>query len=106
MQSRIAVLFDSVARPDTIGTYCLRAFQQLASEGRIGTVDQIRPQDSESLKTDQYDLFVWIDDGNRYDIPEYLKPNVFWVIDTHMKPDCSRTDRIVRNNYSEEFEGA
>ncbi len=75
---RVALIYDDTVRPDTTGTYCLKALQQICS------VTHILPTQLGSVYKEQYDLFLHIDDGFDYVIPSTLYPKAWWVIDTHL----------------------
>ncbi len=75
---RVAVIFDNGPRPETTGTYCLRALRQLAD------VEHFLPRDLEKVPRHGFDLYLHVDDGLRYRLPVDLHPSAFWAIDTHM----------------------
>lgn len=80
---RIAVIFDNKTRPETTGFYCRRAL------GKIAEVEHFLPEEIPEIPAERYDLFLNIDDGFQYQLPEHLKPAACWVIDTHMNsPWC------------------
>ena len=79
---RIALIFDDQPRPETSGVYCRRALAGLAP------VEHVRPSQFQSLPGD-FDLYLQIDDGLRYQIPAGLHPSAYWAIDTHMDFDWS-----------------
>ena len=79
MGLKIALIFNH-EREDTTGGYFRRAFRKSQH-----TVDHYWTQDSETIGKD-YDLYLRIDHGDyKYDLPQYLKPQVFLAIDTHLK---------------------
>jgi hypothetical protein len=77
---RIAVIFNQ-DRPDTWGVYFLRAFRDLGHEVRHWRFDDI------ASCREPYDVYVRIDDGDRYDegLPPQCRPSVFWVSDSHLE---------------------
>ncbi|WP_339735842.1 glycosyltransferase [uncultured Gimesia sp.] len=75
---RIALIFDNQARPETTGFYCRRAL------GYLAEVEHFLPEEVPEIPADLFDLFLNIDDGFRYHLPEHLRPAACWVIDTHM----------------------
>ena len=79
IKKRIALIYDNAARPDTTGEYCKRALCQICQ------TDHFLPSQIASLTPGSYDLFLFIDDGLNYAIPYYLRPNAWWVIDTHLQ---------------------
>ena len=80
---RIAVIFDNKVRPETTGFYCRRAL------GKLAEVEHFLPEEIPEIPAEQFELFLNIDDGFQYHLPERLKPAACWVIDTHMNfPWC------------------
>jgi GT2 family glycosyltransferase/SAM-dependent methyltransferase/tetratricopeptide (TPR) repeat protein len=77
---RIALIFDNIARPDTTGVYCLRALRELVQ------IEHFLPGDIERVPRSGFDLYLNIDDGLRYRLPEDLRPAAWWAIDTHIDP--------------------
>lgn len=75
---RVALVFDQRHRPETTGTYCLRALRNLVS------VEHVSPEEIDQCSEDSFDLYVRIDDGLRSVWPERLHPSVYWAIDTHI----------------------
>lgn len=75
---RVAIIFDDRERPDTTGVYCRRALEQL-----VDTV-HFRPDDLPTLPRDGFDLYLNIDEGQRYRLPKELHPCAWWAIDTHL----------------------
>jgi GT2 family glycosyltransferase/tetratricopeptide (TPR) repeat protein/2-polyprenyl-3-methyl-5-hydroxy-6-metoxy-1,4-benzoquinol methylase len=82
--TRIALIYDDQSRPETTGTYCKRALSQLAE------VRHYRPAEIGAISPREHDLYLCIDDGLRYDIPDRLRPAAWWMIDTHMDIDWYR----------------
>lgn len=81
---RVAVIFDNKLRPETTGSYCLRALEEL-----VETVHFL-PEQVEQIPTEGFDLYLNIDDGLRYRLPRQLRPAVWWAIDTHLDLDWYR----------------
>jgi GT2 family glycosyltransferase/tetratricopeptide (TPR) repeat protein/2-polyprenyl-3-methyl-5-hydroxy-6-metoxy-1,4-benzoquinol methylase/glycosyltransferase involved in cell wall biosynthesis len=75
---RVAVLFDNQARPDTTGGYCLRALAELAQ------LEHFLPTATDRIPRHGFDLYVRIDDGLDWLVPDDLRPCVWWAIDTHL----------------------
>jgi 2-polyprenyl-3-methyl-5-hydroxy-6-metoxy-1,4-benzoquinol methylase len=74
----VAIVFDDTARPETTGVYCRRALQGL------GAVEHYRPAELERVPRTGFDLYLHVDDGLPYRLPEDLHPAAFWAIDTHL----------------------
>ena len=83
---RVAIIYDDQARPDTTGVYCHRALERLVE------VEHVPPEEllSGRITPGRFDLYVNIDDGLRYRLPEKLRPCAWWAIDTHLDPDWYR----------------
>ena len=75
---RVAVIFDNTSRPETTGIYCRRAL------GDFVEVEHFLPSELEQLQPGDFDLYLNIDDGLRYQLPDQLQPAAWWVIDTHL----------------------
>ena len=75
---RVALIFDNTARPETTGLYCRRAL------GCLVDVEHFLPTELDQIPRGRFDLFLRVDDGLRYEIPDHLRPQAFWAIDTHM----------------------
>ena len=88
---RVAVVFDNLIRRDTTGTYCLRALRRLTA------VSHFLPEELTYVARNAFDLFLFIDDGLEYDVPD-LHPSAFWAIDTHINPD-----RLLRRTKGVDF---
>ena len=78
---RAAVIFDDSARPETTGGYCLRALEELVE------VVHLRPGDLDAFDPCGVDLFLAVNDGLDYPIPNALRPRAWWAIDTHLEFD-------------------
>ena len=77
---RIALLYDDIVRPDTTGVYCKKALEKICE------VTHFQPTELDKVPSG-FDLYLFIDDGFRYFLPEYFKPSAWWVIDTHLNYD-------------------
>ena len=77
---RIALLYDDIVRPDTTGVYCRKALE------KICRVEHFQPTEMEKVPAG-FDLYLFIDDGFRYFLPDNLSPSAWWVIDTHLNYD-------------------
>src|ERR1700678_2319539 len=75
---RVALIFDSVQRPETTGVYCLRALRHLVE------VTHFQPGEVDRVPREGFDLYLNIDDGLRYHMPPDLRPRAWWAIDTHL----------------------
>ncbi|MEX2118242.1 MAG: glycosyltransferase [Pirellulales bacterium] len=75
---RIALIYDDRTRPETTGSYCRRALQGFSQ------VQFFHPQNVERIPTSGFDLYLRIDDGLRYRLPDRLHPVAYWAIDTHV----------------------
>lgn len=83
---KLALIYDDQVRSDTTGTHCLRALQALPDL----EVRRFGPQELERIPARGFDLYLHIDDGLQYRLPEYLHPCAWWVIDTHMSYEWDR----------------
>jgi len=81
--TRVALIFDNTARPETTGIYCRRAL------GNLVEVEHFLPTELAKIPPGEFDLYLNIDDGLRYELPAELKPSACWVIDTHLDFDWS-----------------
>lgn len=82
---KVAVVFDNRTRPETTGYYCRRAL------GKLVDVEHLLPEELPLIDPSIFDLFVLIDDGLEYEIPETCRPRAAWAIDTHMNLErCAR----------------
>ena len=81
---RIALIFDSVLRPDTAGVYCRRALEPLVE------VQHFQPSELDQIPKSGFDLYLNIDDCLRYHLPPELRPSAFWAVDTHLVFDRCR----------------
>jgi len=77
---RVALIYDNRHRPETTGTYCLRALKELVH------VTHFLPDQVEQIPKGGFDLYLNIDDGLCYRLPPALRPAAWWVIDTHLHP--------------------
>lgn len=75
---RVALVYDDRPRPETTGTYCLRAL------GGLTDVRHFLPHQLQDVRPGDFDLFINVDDGFAYDLPPTLRPSVWWAIDTHV----------------------
>jgi 2-polyprenyl-3-methyl-5-hydroxy-6-metoxy-1,4-benzoquinol methylase len=77
---RVALIYDDTARPETTGTYCLRALRGLAE------VEHFLPGRADRIPRG-FDLYLEVDDGLEHRLPAGLRPCAWWAIDTHLRPD-------------------
>ena len=82
---RVALVFDTNLRPDTVGVYCYRALDRLVE------VQHFQPSELDRIPRHGFDLYLNIDDGLPYHLPPELRPSAFWAIDTHLNFDRCRT---------------
>ena len=75
---RVALIFDSRARPETTGVYCRRAL------GGLVEVEHVLPTELARVPRKGFDLYLNIDDGLEYRLPDDLRPSAWWAIDTHL----------------------
>ncbi|OLZ11747.1 glycosyltransferase family protein [Sulfobacillus thermosulfidooxidans] len=75
---RVGLIFDDRLRKDTTGGYCLKYLSNLCH------VVHISPNNLHLVNKEDFDLFLHIDDGLDYTIPNTLYPRAWWVIDTHL----------------------
>jgi hypothetical protein len=80
----VAIIYDHLARPETTGVYCLRALAELAC------VEQFHPSQLSEIRRSGYDLYLFVDDGFDYPLPDDLRPQAYWAIDTHIDFDRER----------------
>lgn len=78
---RVALVYDNTVRPDTTGEHCRQALQEFCA------VTHVLPTRAGELRVSDFDLFLHIDDGLRYHLPDHLHPSAWWVIDTHLQYD-------------------
>jgi spore maturation protein CgeB len=78
----IALIYDDTLRPDTTGVHCRQALVELGHE-----VVHVLPPQLDNLPAAGFDLYLHIDDGLRYLLPERLHPCAWWAIDTHLSYD-------------------
>ena len=82
--SRVALIFDTIQRPETAGVYCRRALEKLVA------VEHFQLHEMDRVPRQGFDLYLNIDDGLRYRLPAELRPCAFWAIDTHLTFDRCR----------------
>lgn len=75
---RVALIYDDTVRADTTGTHCRSALEEFVD------VVHFKPSELFSMPRDGFDLYLSIDDGLRYYLPDDLYPKAWWAIDTHM----------------------
>ena len=78
---KVAVIFDNQHRPETTGFYVRRSLARLVD------VEHLLPHELSLIQPGLFDLFVFVDDGLDYEIPDSLRPKASWAIDTHMDLD-------------------
>jgi len=91
---RWAIVYEGAFRPETTGTYCLRALKQLVQSGQLESVQHVSPGELNLLKTTSCDAVLFVDDGLEYALPPLNIPVVWWAIDTHLSFErCLRKAR-------------
>jgi len=75
---KVGIVFDNRQRPETTGYYCRRAL------GPLVDLEHLLPEELELIDPSIFDLFLFIDDGLDYVIPQQCRPRAAWTIDTHM----------------------
>src|SRR3989338_7081881 len=76
---KAAIIFDK-RREDTMGIYFERAFAQAGHQYKHFWL-----KDAAYIKA-EFDIYLRIDDGDyNYDLPDSLRPAIFWISDTHLK---------------------
>lgn len=75
---KVGLVFDNQHRPETTGYYCRRAL------GRMVDLEHLLPHELDIIDPSIFDLFIFIDDGLDYVIPDHCRPRAAWAIDTHM----------------------
>ena len=91
MSLKIAVIFNQ-ERKDTTGKYFKQALEKMQHR-----VNHYWTKDAENIDQD-YDLYLRIDHGDyKYDLPPYLKPQVFFAIDTHLKKPFKKIVKQARH---------
>lgn len=99
--SRVGVVYDDRDRPETTGGYCLRALRGLADARHV------RPDQAESVDPAAFDLFLRVDDGLEYPLPDTLRPLAWWAIDTHLDlPRCLAQARTADLTFAAQRPGA
>ncbi len=76
--TRIAIIYDNTARPDTTGEYCRRALTELGVP-----VSHYLPSEAADIPP-VYTFYLRVDDDQDYALPAALRPLVYWAIDTHL----------------------
>jgi O-antigen biosynthesis protein len=74
---RVALIFDDRIRPDTTGVYVRGALAELVE------VVHIQPDQTDSILSSGFDLYLSIDDDTEHRLPAALHPRAYWAIDTH-----------------------
>ncbi|QDU39660.1 SPBc2 prophage-derived glycosyltransferase SunS [Maioricimonas rarisocia] len=104
---RVAVIFDNRQRPETTGLYVRRALGDLVRRGDLAEIEHLLPSELDSVSSDRFDLFLYVDDGLQDAIPERLRPAAWWAIDTHLGFDrCLRIARQADWTFSAQQNGA
>lgn len=85
---RVALIFDHRSRPETTGVHCRRAL------GRLVEVEHVLPEELGQLPRTGFDLYLNVDDGLDYRLPDDLHPRAWWAIDTHLGYERCRAKAI------------
>lgn len=78
---KIALIYDDQVRSDTPGGYCFDFLKTITQ------VDHFLPGALNTINPSRYDLYINVDDGFNYTLPDALFPRAWWVIDTHLNFD-------------------
>lgn len=78
---RIALIYDDKSRPETTGFYCRRALAESLE------VAHFQPGELDRVPRSGFDLYLCVDDGMTYRLPDDLRPSAWWAIDTHLDFD-------------------
>ena len=98
---RVAVIFDDRERPETTGVYCRRALESM-----VETV-HFRPNELAGMARTGFDLYLSIDDGFEYQLPDELRPSAWWAIDTHLNIEwCERKAQAFDFVFAAQRDGA
>ena len=98
---KVALIFDHKVRPDTTGVYCRRALGELAD------VEHFVPGELGRVPRQGFDLYLNIDDGLEYYLPDDLHPCAWWAIDTHLNYDwCLQRARTFDFVFTAQRDGA
>jgi hypothetical protein len=84
MIRRIAIVYNDTQRPETTGTHCKAALDDLVVQGRLDDVAHFLPGDVERLQHRCFDLYLVIDDGLPFELRDTCRPAAYWTIDTHI----------------------
>jgi len=104
---RVAMVYDDTLRPETTGTYCLRALQELVGTGVLAQVEHLLPGSLSQLDRSEFDACLVIDDGLAYDLPHLSIPTAWWAIDTHLSFErCLHRARQVDLTFAAQRNGA
>ncbi|WP_437187875.1 glycosyltransferase [Planctomicrobium sp. SH668] len=82
--NRLALVFEDGCRPETTGTYCVRALLSLATGSGLTGVEHVRPNQLGQFDFSCFDAVIAVDDGLDYDLPQCDAIKVWWAIDTHL----------------------
>jgi len=86
---KIALIFNKES-DNTVGCY----FEKILKQSNYH-LEHFWTEHSQNIKP-EFDLYLRIDHGDyKYDIPEYLHPAVFLVIDTHLKKPYKKIEKQV-----------
>jgi spore maturation protein CgeB len=86
---KIALIFNK-EREDTTGCYFEKVLRKSSH-----SIEHFWTKDAYNIKP-EYDLYLRIDHGDyKYDIPEYLHPAAFLVIDTHIRKPYKKIEKQV-----------
>jgi O-antigen biosynthesis protein len=104
---KIGIVFDSTLRPETTGAYCLRALERIADLRGQLAIQHLPPRMLDEVQPGEFDLFIAVDDGLEYRIPEICRPMAWWAIDTHVDFErCLRRGRQADWTFAAQRNGA
>ncbi len=104
---RVAVVYDDTLRPETTGTYCRRALIDLVRDRKIQHAEHLLPNQALDTQPDDFDCFIYVDDGLAADIPEDGRTSAWWAIDTHLDLErCAQVGRSATLVFAAQRDGA
>ncbi len=87
---RIATIYDTTMRPDTVGVYVTKALRGLGHE--VSHIEPLRC----SRTPDGFDLYFVVDDGIPYCFSDPHKNIAYWAVDTHI----SMANQVLKSEHA------
>lgn len=104
---RVAIIFDDTQRPETTGTYCRMALEELVRAGRLTEVEHVLTGEIDRIAPGRFDLHLYVDDGMACPVRPDLRPSAWWAIDTHLSFEfCLARAREVDHPFSAQTDAA